>query len=99
MRILVALLTSVVLAACDSPSPDFAGLAPSEVQVGSSTFSVRFTQDKVEAIRTNSESLSSLNGISVRAAQAMEIASGCEVIPGTFEGDAAVTRAALDCET
>lgn len=65
-----------------------------EVQVGQSSFSVYVLGDRAEAIRTNFEYA---DGIMERGYQAILLASGCDIRPGSFKGDPAVMHARLTC--
>jgi hypothetical protein len=89
------------LAACDSPDPrsDFAGLPPTRIDVGGSTFSVRVAGSKAQAVRTNFDLRAGIRGREIlpRAGFAMERVSGCTVRPGSLKGDSAVAEARLDC--
>ncbi len=91
--------TSVVilLAGCDSPHPAFMQVEAQRITVDGSTFSVRIREDQAEAIRTNFERLPKIGDIFPKAAKAIEIASGCKVIPNSMKGDPALMVAKLDC--
>jgi hypothetical protein len=67
------------------------------VTVASSTFDVRRKDELVEVIRTNREAVFSLRSIIPRAAQAVKEATGCTPRDGTWTGDQAVMRVAVDC--
>jgi len=94
------LLPAIATAGCDTPHPlsDFAGIPPSRVTVQGSVFSVRVAGEAAQAVRTNFDARAWLGReIVPRAGIAMETASGCDVVPGTLRGDAAVIEARLDC--
>ena len=97
MRFAACLTFALALAGCDGPSAEFAGLPPRIVEVEGSTFRVWVDGPRAEALRTNAEASFTLAAVAPRAARAMEMASGCRVVPGSIEGDAAMIRAALDC--
>jgi hypothetical protein len=67
------------------------------VAVEGSTFDVRREGSKVELIRTNPEAVFSLRSIIPRAAEAVVKATGCTPEDGTWTGDQAVMRVAVDC--
>ncbi len=90
------LLTSLVLlAACDGPTPHFAGIAPVMVTMDGSTFAVRRRADLAEAVRTNSQYAPRMGPIANRAARAITQVTGCKV--RDVRGDQAVVLARLDC--
>lgn len=94
---LAVLVLVLGVAGCDSPSPAFSGLAARQVTVEGSTFSVRATRRDAEAIRINREWRPRRGAIVVKAAAAIEIASGCPVRKRSLSGDTNIVRARLDC--
>ena len=94
MRIVLSL--AMLLAACNTPSPGFRGIAPVRVTVAPSVFDVRVKDRQAEAIRINSEYAPRMGPIGPRAAIAIEQVSGCKV--RRLGGDQAMIRAALDCD-
>jgi len=90
-------LVLALLAACSSPHPAFMSTQEQVVEVQGSTFKVRIKGDKAEAIRTNFEFVPKIGDIFPKAAKAMEIASGCTVVPNSMKGDPALMVAKLDC--
>ncbi|MBY4894434.1 hypothetical protein KUL25_16885 [Rhodobacteraceae bacterium N5(2021)] len=96
MRFLVFPLT-LLLVACDSPSPAMMGITPTYVTVDGADFSVRRNGNRAEAIRTNATPFPSIGAIVHRAGNAMEQATGCAVITDTLRGDQNVMRADLIC--
>lgn len=94
MRFLVfacLLLTS----ACDTASPEFAGVTPVRVTVGGSVFDVRVEGRRAEALRLNAQAAPRLASVGVPAVLAIERVSGCRV--DRLTGDQAMMRATLDC--
>ena len=83
------------LAACDLPSTHFAGVAPTRVVVGGSTFDVRVRGTLAEAVRVNPQYAPRLGRLAKQSALAMETVSGCKVL-GVL-GDQAVQVAELSC--
>lgn len=94
---IVLVMMTLTLAACNTGSPGFLGVAPQTVTVGPSTFAVRRKGDKVELVRTSPEAVFSLAGIVPRATEAVILATGCTPRPGTWSGDHAVSRVQVDC--
>ncbi len=88
---------SLVLASCDSPHPAFMGVESQTIEVQGSTFQIRIRKDSAEAIRTNFERVPKIGNTFPKAARAMEIASGCKVVPASMKGDPALMTARLDC--
>lgn len=92
----MTLILLVAAAGCASPSITMHGLPAREVVVGESRFSVFSDGRKVEAIRTNMEYS---DGIMARGYTAIEQATGCPIVPGTFDGDPALMRAEIACRS
>ncbi|HGG65541.1 MAG TPA: hypothetical protein ENK34_13310 [Rhodobacteraceae bacterium] len=88
----------ILLTGCDSPHPRFARVEVQKVTVDGSTFKIRIRDGYAEAIRTNFERLPKIGDTFPKAAKAIEIASGCKVIPNSMKGDPALMVAKLDCE-
>jgi len=84
------------LAAC-SPHPAFMGVQMQVIKVQGSTFQVRIKGEFAEAIRTNFEYVPKIGDIFPKAKEAMEIASGCTVVPDSMKGDPALMVAKLKC--
>ncbi len=93
------LTLAMACAACDSPSITMAGATKTVVQVEQSTFSVYQLGDRVEVIRTNIEYGRDAKGIMARAIAAIPLATGCEVVPGSLDGDPALLTAKVHCPT
>ncbi len=87
----------IALQGCDSPHPAFSRVQAQKITVDSSTFSIRIREDRAEAIRTNFERLPKIGDTFPKAAKAIEIVSGCKVIPNSMKGDPALMVAKLDC--
>ena len=84
-----------LLAACNTPGPEFRGLAATQVTVAGSVFDVRVRDDRAEAIRVNAQYAPRIGPIHARAAFAMQRVSGCRV--GRMAGDQAQATARLHC--
>jgi len=87
----------ILLMGCDSPNPAFMQVEAQRITVDGSTFSVRIHEDRAEAIRTSFERLPKIGDTFPKAAKAIEIASGCKVVPNSMKGDPALMVAKLDC--
>ena len=95
MKVLISLGFLLVIAACNTPSPGFRGVAPVRMTVGKSTFDVRVDGNQAEAIRLNREWAPRLEAVAPRAVAAIEKVSGCEV--KKLGGDQALITARLAC--
>ncbi|WP_428512880.1 hypothetical protein [Roseovarius sp.] len=89
------LISLSALAACDTASPDFAGVAPVRVEAGASVFDIRVAGRRAEAVRLNAQPAFRLSSVGVPAVLAIEAVSGCRV--DRLTGDQAMMRATLDC--
>lgn len=87
----------ILLTSCDSPHPRFMQVEAKTVVVDGSTFKIRIHDGYAEAIRTSFERLPKIGDTFPKAAKAIEIASGCKVIPNSMKGDPALMVAKLDC--
>jgi len=85
----------LALAACDTASPEFAGVAPVRVTAGASVFDIRVDGRRAEAVRLNPQPAPRLASVGVPAVLAIEAVSGCRV--DRLTGDQAMMRATLDC--
>ncbi|MBZ8117321.1 hypothetical protein KUD11_01530 [Roseovarius sp. LXJ103] len=94
MRLLLLPL-AVLLAACDTPGPDFRGVEPVRISVGQSVFDVRVDGLRAEAIRLNAEWAPRLEAVASRGVMAIEEVSGCQV--RDLDGDPAQMTARLNC--
>lgn len=94
-RAIILLLT--LLSGCDSPAPGMRGATTTWVEVGGSLFSVHVLGDRAEAVRLNAEAGPRARGVMARGFAAIERASGCRIVPGSFEGDPALMRARIAC--
>lgn len=94
MRSLVAILL-MTLAACNTPSARFRNVAPVRISVSQSTFDVRISDNRAEAVRINPEWAPNRKAVASRAVAAIEKVSGCRV--HDLDGDQAVIVARLDC--
>jgi len=93
---LIGLVAGV--AACDSPSPGFMGMPNKVVSVDGSRFSVYYSLYQAQAIRTNPQWRARRGEMMIKGAKAIMIASGCEVVEKSLQGDAALIKADIKCE-
>ncbi len=89
--------TAAALAGCDSPSPKFSGLTGHRISVDGSQFSVRHTDQDAEAVRISKELRPGRGEVVLKGAKAIELASGCRVLPTSLDGDTNYVRADIDC--
>lgn len=73
------------------------GAITRRVQVEHSTFSVHHDGRKAVAIRRNVEFGPQARGVMDRGYRAIQMATGCEIVPRTFDGDPALMRADIHC--
>ena len=92
---LLPLIPLLALAACDTASPDFNGVAPVRIKAGASVFEIRVKGRRAEAVRLNPQPAMRLASVGVPAVLAIEAVSGCRV--DRLTGDQAMMRATLDC--
>lgn len=97
MRFFVLSTIFLVLLSCSSPGRRFNTVEPVRVSVEGSIFDVYVLGKDVRAIRLNFEMLPTMPVIGPRAVIAMERASGCRVIDGSFSGDQAMADAWISC--
>ncbi|RVV97810.1 hypothetical protein EKE94_10015 [Mesobaculum littorinae] len=90
-------LCLVFLAACDAAGPGMAGADRREVSVDGSQFTVHRKGTRVVSYRTSRELMPSREGVLMKAAMAIERATGCPVAAGSLTGDQGKQRARLDC--
>ena len=82
-----------LLAACDTPSPDFRGVPAHSVAMGESIFVIRIKGLRAEAIRTNMQWAPRMAATAPQGVAAIEAVSGCRV--DTLTGDQAMMQARL----
>lgn len=85
----------LLMAACNTASPEFRGVPATRVVVDGSTFDVRVRDNRAEALRVNAEYAPRFGPIRERARTAMAQVSGCEVRKVT--GDQAMAFGSLKC--
>ncbi|MEE9389149.1 MAG: hypothetical protein V3U96_11115 [Paracoccaceae bacterium] len=93
------LITLAFLAGCDSPSLSLRGGSVHQVDVQGSRFRVyrQAGGTLVEAHRVSFEALPSLVQTLEKAFLAIEMATGCIVMPGSLRGDQAIILAEVEC--
>ncbi len=89
----------LMLVACDSPRPELFRGSVTVVQIAAIQFRVYMQNggNSVEAHRISFETLPSLVLTLDRGVKAIEIATGCNVVPGSLRGDQAIVLAEVDC--
>ena len=85
------------LAACNTPTLGYFGIAPVTVTFDGSTFDIRRRGDTVQGIRTSPEAFPDRGDIAVRFGRAVQQATGCDPIPQTLAGDTALLTIRVDC--
>lgn len=95
MQFKILLCAAVVLAACNTPGPQFRGAPATRITVQGSTFDVRVRDNRAEAIRVNMQYAPRFGPIQARAGGAMATVSGCKVVE--VSGDQAQAFGRLDC--
>ena len=91
----VPALLFLVLAACNTPGPEFRSAPVQRMSVNGSTFDIRHSGERAQAIRVNSESLPRKYETMAKAAVAIEMSSGCDV--RRLDGEQSMAVAALAC--
>lgn len=95
MRLIWIIPALVALSACDTPPPEYRGIAGQRITVGQSTFDVRQDGTKALALRVNTEWAPRPEAVFPRAQVAIEKSTGCRV--KRMDGDQVLIEAALDC--
>ncbi|MBV0910832.1 hypothetical protein [Anianabacter salinae] len=93
----VVVVLCLGLSACDSPSPSMWGADAARVEVDGATFNVRAQRGKAEAIRIGWDARIARASMVARGVTAIELATGCAVIPRSVEGDTNIVKAAIRC--
>ncbi|MEM8591079.1 MAG: hypothetical protein AAGF13_00990 [Pseudomonadota bacterium] len=89
------LFVIIPLAACNTPTPQFYGVVPVQVEVGGATYRVFRAEDRAQVIRLNAEMRPNFRA-EERITDAIQIATGCEVV-GKLKGDVVLANARIDC--
>lgn len=88
---------ALLLSACASPSPEFAGTTPTVVELDGATYSIFRRGSEVEVIRTGFVSPQALSSIQPTMLRLVRETTGCEVVEGSLTGDPALSRMKVDC--
>ncbi|MFK7836038.1 MAG: hypothetical protein AB8B60_07450 [Sulfitobacter sp.] len=94
-RFILLLVCAVLLTGCNTPDPGFRGLPFKRMDVDGSVFDVRVHGGHAEALRVNPQYAPRFGPIRLRAATAIQWASGCRVVD--VAGDQARATGRLDC--
>lgn len=97
MRFAMVIWLFLTLISCSSPGRQFSGIEPVRVTVEGSDFDVYVSGNDVRVIRMNFELLPNLAVIASRAIFAIESATGCSVVAGSYSGDQAMAQARIKC--
>lgn len=96
-RLVLGPVLGMMLASCSSSHPAFMGVEATVVEVQGSTFQIRIKEELAEAIRTNFEYVPKIGDTFPKAKIAIEMVSGCTVVPDSMRGDPALMVARLKC--
>jgi hypothetical protein len=88
-------ILALALAACDTGTPPYFGIAPERVSAGGMVFDVRVRGLMAEALRQEVMWPPSHEAVAIRAAAAMRQVTGCEVV--AVRGDPSVVEGRLEC--
>ena len=97
MRVLI-LASSLVLFACDSPSPWMRAATAHKAEAGGHHFTVWRQDDRVEIIRHGMAARADQAGLRALMAQVARDTTGCRLRPASVSGDTGVLRAQLICD-
>jgi hypothetical protein len=86
-----------LLAACNTPSPEFWGAERFDTSVSGIDFRVFIAGDRVQFIRTSTSFAVSEADMRRLGAEAVEKVSNCEALPHTLVGDAVIVSGFLAC--
>ncbi len=93
----VLIILALLLAACDSPSPWLASGTQHAITLEGIEFTVWQKGDQVEIIRHGFLRPKDQRRIRPLMQEAARRTTGCDLRPGSVEGDTGVLRARLDC--
>jgi len=96
-RLIFIGLVSVLATGCGGSHPAFMSVEPQIVTVDGSKFEVRVKEDKAQVIRKNFEYVPKIGETFPKAAQAIEMVSGCTVVANSMMGDPALMTAKVKC--
>ncbi|MEP2531094.1 hypothetical protein [Shimia sp.] len=92
----ISLILGMIMTACNAPSPYFRAAEVTRITVDGSTFDVRQRGRLAEALRVNTQYAPRLGPIGQRAAYAMEVVTGCDVVE--IRGDAVSILGIMECD-
>lgn len=88
----------LMLAACDSPSPQFARATPTMLTRGGYDITVRQADGRVEAVRHGWARQADKPHLRALLMQAMRDVTGCDLRENSVQGDIGVLRARVSCK-
>lgn len=94
MRRLIFFL-SVLLSACNTPTPQFYGSDPVDVTVAGSRYRVFLAKDRAQALRLN-EDMQPNRDAEAKITHAIQVGTGCSVV-GKLKGDVVLATARVNC--
>ncbi|MEM1236160.1 MAG: hypothetical protein AAGI10_04250 [Pseudomonadota bacterium] len=92
---LLWLFVALLLAACNTPTPQFYGVEPVRVTMDGSAYRVFQAEDRAQVLRVSPEMLPNKNA-EAKIIHAIRFATGCNVV-GKLKGDVALANARIDC--
>lgn len=91
------ILAPLLLVACDSPSPQMRGAQAIPFRAEGHSMTLWRDDAQVEVIRHGYATRETQPRLRAAMARAIVDLTGCELRPGTLQGDTGVMRAELDC--
>ena len=92
-----AVLLLMILAACDSPAPQFMGAQRTEVTRDGRTYVVHQQGEAVEVIRLGYARRGEHAAIRATMIDMIPVVTGCALIGSTVKGDSGELRARVNC--
>ncbi len=87
-----------MLSSCGpSPAPEFFGASRRDVSVEGRTYTVFFTERRVEVIRLGQARRGEHQAIRAAMVGLIEPTTGCKLIPSSLQGDSGEMRGSIRC--